>query len=63
MTDPLNKLLDDKEIHLPDWDMIDDWLHPDRAAIGVVRGIVLGVLFWLAACGIVALANKFIGGG
>ncbi len=48
---------------LPDWDMIDDWLHPDRAAIGFARGIVLGAPFWLALVGIVWLANSCIGGG
>ena len=63
MTDPLNDLTDLKEVHYPDWDMVDDWLHPDRASRGIFTAIIFALLFWPTLCGIVWMANHYIGGG
>ena len=52
---------DEKYIEYPDY--LDDIRDPARAARGLFYGVLLGVPFWLAACGIVALVKACTGGG
>ena len=67
MTDPMNDLIDQKRIHIQEWkwdpDYLDDIRDPARAAKGLLRGFLLGIPFWVLLCGLIALANKYIGGG
>ena len=51
------------EAHQYDPDYIDDMLDPLRAAKGLLRGFLLGLPFWGLVCGLLALVNKYIGGG
>ena len=46
-----------------DAEYLDDIRDPLRTSKGLLLGFVLGIPFWGALCGLVALANKYIGGG
>ena len=47
--------------HDPEY--LDDVRDPLRTSKGLLLGFVLGIPFWGALCGLVALVNKYIGGG
>jgi len=59
--------MNDKEyliwLNKHDPDYIDDLRDPLRAAKGLLRGFLLGIPFWGLVCGLLALVNKYIGGG
>ena len=44
-------------------DYLDDIRDPARAARGLFYGMLLSIPFWFSLCGLVWLANKYIGGG
>ena len=46
-----------------DLDYYADMIDPLRAAKGLLRGFLLGIPFWGLVCGLLALVNKYIGGG
>ena len=51
---------------LPDYARYADWEPPNTGPDwfrGCIYGLLLSAPFWLAACGIVALVNHYIGGG
>ena len=52
---------------LPDYARDPDYLYdirdPLRAAKGILTMTVIAVVFWSSLCGIVWMANHYIGGG
>ena len=54
---------DDISEYFDDPDYIDDIRDPLRAAKDLLCGFLLGIPFWGLVCGLLALVNKYIGGG